>query len=86
MQFGQLERSLLEDDLWSLYLVTPSSTANELPKLGDERRNPAWTKVNCQHERSLDTNRYYLLHRDRIPTIYKCDNFSNERCPKGACL
>jgi hypothetical protein len=69
MQLGQLERSLLEDNLWSLYLVTPSLTANELPKLGGERRNPAWTTVDYQHERSLDTNRYYLLHRDRTPTI-----------------
>ncbi len=32
MQFGQLERSFLEDDLWLLYSCTPPSDGNEWPE------------------------------------------------------
>lgn len=32
MQFGQLERSFLEDDLWSLSSYMPPSNANEWPE------------------------------------------------------
>lgn len=70
MQFGQIERSFLEDDLWSLCSSTSCSIDSDSLRVEDESAKPSIeTTDRRQTDFNLDTS-YRLQQSYRILRAY----------------